>query len=105
MGSSHRGRQSDSLHGTVVYIINATQVNPAYTSTWCSKCETTLDENRQSQAKFCCVNCGYEVNAAKNIGFRPLHAGQKSPHRGATRHLALKLGALKVNGGYSPAIQ
>ena len=32
--------------------IEATQVDPAYTSKRCSKCGTTLDENRQSQAKF-----------------------------------------------------
>ena len=89
--------------------IEATQVDPAYTSTRCSKCGTTLDENRQSQAKFCCQKCGYEVNAdynaAKNIGFRLLRAGQKSPYGGATRHLALKSGTLNVNGDYSPATQ
>jgi transposase len=89
--------------------IDATQVDPAYTSKRCSKCGTTLDENRPSQAKFCCQKCGYEVNAdynaAKNIGFRLLRAGQKSPHGGATRHLALKSGTLNVNGGYSPATQ
>lgn len=89
--------------------IDTTQVDPAYTSTRCSKCGTTLDENRPSQAKFCCQKCGYEVNAdynaAKNIGFRLLRAEQKSPHGGATRHLALKSGTLNVNGGYSPATQ
>ncbi|MFQ3476985.1 IS200/IS605 family element transposase accessory protein TnpB [Halonotius sp. F2-221B] len=89
--------------------IETTQVDPAYTSQRCSKCGTTLEENRQSQARFCCQKCGYEVNAdynaAKNIGFRLLRAGQKSPHGGATRHLALKSGTLNVNGGYSPADQ
>ena len=89
--------------------IETTQVDPAYTSQRCSKCGTTLEENRQSQARFCCQKCGYEVNAdynaAKNIGFRLLRAGQKSPHGGATRHLALKSGTLNVNGGYSPAGQ
>ncbi len=89
--------------------IKATQVDPAYTSKRCSKCGTTLDENRPSQARFCCQKCGYEVNAdynaAKNIGFRLLRAEQKSPHGGATRHLALKSGTLNVNGGYSPATQ
>ncbi|MBP1986333.1 RNA-guided endonuclease InsQ/TnpB family protein [Halolamina salifodinae] len=89
--------------------IETTQVDPAYTSKRCSKCGTTLDENRPSQEKFCCQKCGYEVNAdynaAKNIGFRLLRAGQKSPHGGATRHLALKSGTLNVNGGYSPAVQ
>ncbi|TQQ83356.1 transposase [Halonotius terrestris] len=89
--------------------IETTQVGPAYTSQRCSKCGTTLQENRRSQARFCCQKCGYEAhadyNAAKNIGFRLLRAGQKSPHGGATRHLALKSGTLTVNGEYSPAGQ
>ena len=89
--------------------IDTTQVDPAYTSKRCSKCGTTLDENRPSRAKFCCQKCGYEVNAdynaPKNIGLRLLRAGQTSPHGGATRHLALKSGTLNVNGGYSPATQ
>ncbi|WP_241430947.1 transposase [Halorubrum kocurii] len=87
--------------------IDFTQADPAYTSTRCSKCGTTLDENLPSQAKFRCQKCGYEVNtdynAAKNIGFRLLRAGQKSPHGGATRHFVLKSGTLNVNGRYSPA--
>ncbi|QKY21833.1 IS200/IS605 family element transposase accessory protein TnpB (plasmid) [Halolamina sp. CBA1230] len=89
--------------------IETTQVDPAYTSQRCSRCGTTLRENRPSQAKFCCQKCGYEVNpdynAAKNIGMKMLRAGQKSPHGGATRHLALKSGTLNVNGEYSPADQ
>nr|WP_205250457.1 zinc ribbon domain-containing protein [Halococcus salsus] len=36
--------------------------------------------NRTSQADFSCAKCGYEVhadyNAAKNIGFKHVHAGQ-----------------------------
>jgi len=87
--------------------IEATQIDPAYTSQRCSKCRTTLQENRPSQARFCCQKCGYEVNAdynaAKNIGMKRLSAGQKSPQGGATSHLALKSGTLNVNGGYSPA--
>ncbi len=87
--------------------IEVTQIDPAYTSQRCSQCGTTLRENRPSQAEFCCQKCGYEANAdynaAKNIGFKMLRAGQKSPHGGATRHLALKSGTLNVNGEYSPA--
>jgi IS605 OrfB family transposase len=89
--------------------IETTQVDPAYTSQRCSKCGTTLAENRSSQSRFCCQKCGYEVNAdynaAKNIGVRQLRAEQKSPHGGPTRHLALKSGTLSVNGEYSPAAQ
>ena len=87
--------------------IEATQVDPAYTSQRCSKCGTTRRENRPSQARFCCQKCGYEANAdynaAKNVGFKILRAGQTSPCGGATSHLALKSGTLNVNGGYSPA--
>lgn len=87
--------------------IIVTQVDPAYTSKRCSKCGTTQDENRPLQGKFCCQKCGYEVNAdynaAKNIGFRLLRAGQKSLCGGATSHLALKSGTLNVNGDYLPA--
>jgi IS605 OrfB family transposase len=89
--------------------IGVTQVDPAYTSQRCSQCGMTLQENRSSQARFCCQKCGYEVNAdynaAKNVGMRHLRAGQKSPNGGATRHLALKSGTLNVNGEYSPATQ
>ena len=87
--------------------VETVQIDPAYTSQRCSKCGTTLRENRPSQTEFCCQKCGYEVNAdynaAKNIGFRHLRAGQKSPRGGATRHLALKSGTLNVNGEHSPA--
>ncbi len=87
--------------------IDVTQIDPAYTSQRCSKCGTTLRENRPSQSEFCCQECGYEVNAdynaAKNIGFKMLRAGQTSPHGGATRHLALQSGTLNVNSEYSPA--
>jgi putative transposase len=86
--------------------IETTQVDPAYTSQRCSKCGTTVSVNRQSQSRFCCQDCGYQVhadyNAAKNIGFRQLRAGQTSPGGGATRHLALKSGIVTVNGEYSP---
>lgn len=46
-------------------------VNPAYTSQKCACCGHTAKENRQSQAVFVCVACGYEANAdingARNI--------------------------------------
>ncbi len=46
-------------------------VAAAYTSQTCSTCGHIAPESRESQADFCCVNCGYaanaDVNAAKNI--------------------------------------
>ena len=47
------------------------KVNPRYTSQTCFKCKHVAKENRQTQAKFECVECGYianaDVNAARNI--------------------------------------
>lgn len=46
-------------------------VSPKYTSQKCSGCGHIAKENRQSQEKFCCVQCGHsenaDINAAKNI--------------------------------------
>lgn len=46
-------------------------IAPHYTSQRCHCCGHTAKENRTSQARFCCVKCGYrenaDVNAAKNI--------------------------------------
>ena len=48
----------------------------AYTSQTCHKCGHVAKENRESQAVFHCVECGYEanadVNAAMNILGRAL---------------------------------
>jgi transposase len=47
------------------------KVNPAYTSQCCSACGHVAKDNRESQAVFLCVACGYtgnaDVNAAINI--------------------------------------
>jgi IS605 OrfB family transposase len=87
--------------------ISIGQVNPEYTSQRCSKCGTTLRENRQSQERFCCQKCGYEVNAdhnaAKNIGLKHLRSAQKSSGGGAPVDVRLNRGMLNVNGEYSPA--
>ena len=49
-------------------------VQSAYSSQQCSACGFTLKENRQSQAKFACLFCGYrvsaDVNAAANLAER-----------------------------------
>jgi len=46
-------------------------VPAAYTSQRCSDCDHTAKENRVSQYKFKCIECGYQANAdfnaAKNI--------------------------------------
>lgn len=87
--------------------IDVTQVPPQYTSQRCSKCGHTARNNRPTQADFSCQNCGYEVhadyNAAKNVGFKHVRSGQKSPTGRANRRLALKQGALSANGEFSPA--
>jgi IS605 OrfB family transposase len=84
------------------------QVNPAYTSQRCSRCGTTLSENRDGDS-FSCRKCGYELhadyNAAKNIAHRHVnvHPGPKSRDGRATRQLALKSGTLSANASFEPA--
>ncbi len=50
-------------------------VSPHYTSQRCSCCGHIAKENRQSQAKFACVRCGYETNADLNAARNILAAG------------------------------
>ena len=64
---------------------NLIEVDPKYTSQKCSKCQNVCKENRQTQAKFSCLNCGFEsnadINAAKNIlaaGHAVLACGEKA---------------------------
>jgi IS605 OrfB family transposase len=51
--------------------IKVISVNPAYTSQTCSNCGSKSRDNRASQSKFHCLNCGTtmnaDVNASKNI--------------------------------------
>nr|WP_227379496.1 transposase [Haladaptatus halobius] len=87
--------------------IGTKQVDPAYTSQRCSKCGHTERGNRPKQERFYCRKCGYEVhadyNAAKNIGIKHVHAGQKSPRGRANRQLALKSGTLNVSDEFTSA--
>ena len=46
--------------------IKVRYINPAYTSQTCSKCGYTDKENRQTQEKFKCTKCGFELNADHN---------------------------------------
>lgn len=56
---------------TIRYGSELVLVNPAYTSQTCSCCGHVSKENRKTQAKFICVECGHsdnaDINAAKNI--------------------------------------
>ena len=51
------------------------KVNPRYTSQTCFKCKHKAQENRQTQAKFECVKCGYVANADFNAASNILAAG------------------------------
>lgn len=57
-------------------------VNPAYTSQTCSCCGHVSKQNRKTQAKFLCVECGYsdnaDINAAKNILKKGLNSANNS---------------------------
>jgi putative transposase len=50
-------------------------VPPQYTSQRCSCCGTVSKENRQSQAKFACIACGYQANADVNAAMNILAEG------------------------------
>ncbi|WP_413520828.1 RNA-guided endonuclease InsQ/TnpB family protein [Psychrobacter glacincola] len=51
------------------------KVNPKYTSQTCFECKHIAKENRQTQAKFECVQCGYVANADFNAARNILAAG------------------------------
>ncbi|EGT3817979.1 transposase [Clostridioides difficile] len=46
--------------------IKVKHVNPSYTSQTCSECGHVDKENRETQAKFKCLECGFEANADYN---------------------------------------
>lgn len=46
--------------------IEVRYVNPAYTSQTCSRCGNIDKNNRQTQEKFVCTKCGFELNADHN---------------------------------------
>lgn len=51
------------------------QINPAYTSQKCSCCGHVAKENRLSQSKFECVECGHQQNADLNAAQNILREG------------------------------
>ena len=64
------------------------EVNPAFTSRRCHACGHTTEENRESQAVFRCVACGYSANADVNAARNILAAGQAVAARGGADLLA-----------------
>ena len=56
------------------------EVNPAYTSQTCSECGHTDKENRKTQARFLCVNCGYVSNADTNAAINIRRLGMAQLH-------------------------
>lgn len=67
---------------TIRYGSELVLVNPAYTSQTCSCCGHVSKENRKTQAKFICVECGHsdnaDINAAKNILKKGLNSANSS---------------------------
>ena len=58
------------------YGINVVMIRPSHTSQRCHECGYISKENRQSQDKFKCVNCGHtthaDLNAARNIAMKDI---------------------------------
>jgi putative transposase len=66
------GRLNLATHSRARYTgTEIVKINPAYTSLTCNACGHVARKNRESQAVFRCVACGWldhaDVNAAKNI--------------------------------------
>jgi len=55
-----------------------TKVNPAYTSQECSQCGFIHRDNRVG-VRFCCIECGYELDADYNASINILHRGVYNP--------------------------
>ena len=56
------------------------EVNPAYTSQTCHKCGHVDKENRKTQARFLCVNCGFGSNADTNAAMNIRRLGMARLH-------------------------
>ncbi len=53
------------------------KVDPRHTSVTCSECGSRDKGNRESQAKFLCISCGYEDHADINAAVNILRAGTR----------------------------
>ncbi|MFP8955011.1 RNA-guided endonuclease InsQ/TnpB family protein [Natrialbaceae archaeon A-arb3/5] len=98
-----RELQQQTKHKAELAGIVVETVESSYTSQQCSRCGTTLEENRNGQ-HFECLDCSYsanaDYNAAKNVARKlalKLQRGQKSPAGGAFCQYALKSGVMTVN--------
>ena len=56
------------------------EVNPAYTSQTCSRCGHAAKENRKTQPRFLCVNCGFASNADTNAAINIRRLGMAQLH-------------------------
>jgi len=80
-----RKRLTDkAIHATSA--VELVAINPAYTSQRCSECGYMAQENRESQAFFCCRSCGYSANADVNAAINIRAAGLAVSGRGGTPH-------------------
>lgn len=61
--------------------VEIVRVPPNYTSQRCSACGYIAKENRQTQANFTCVSCGYHENADINAARNMLELGQNGAVR------------------------
>lgn len=85
-------------------------VPPQYTSQTCPACGHVSSDNRQTQAKFCCVECGFEENAdlvgAINVLSRGMQQlrdeGMDTADASAGRETAAQI-ACEVNGAVMPS--
>jgi IS605 OrfB family transposase len=66
------------------------EVDYRYTSQKCSCCGHTAEENRQTQAVFNCLVCGYETNADVNAARNILTVGQTGMACGSNRRSGRK---------------
>lgn len=53
--------------------IQATKVNPAYSSQECSVCHSVDRKNRPDQQTFCCLVCGHTIHADENAAINVAH--------------------------------
>ncbi|MDQ2728393.1 MAG: transposase, partial [Actinomycetota bacterium] len=76
-----RRRLNDTAATCAVIVV---AVDPRHTSQRCVACGHTSQDNRESQALFCCRACGHQANADVNAAVNILAAGLAVTARGGT---------------------